>query len=345
MKILFYSYPWSFQKKGGGEIQLIKTMEYLEKMGVNIKLFDQWNDKLSDYDMIHVFGSLKDSVGLIKVARKSGLKVCVSSIFWTDIRRFIGEFGFRNKAVSLAHHITKKIFPYFPSGRREVFSMADIILPNSGSEADQIRRYFAVAKDKFFVVPNGVEERFKDAQPGEFVKKYGIKDFILYVGRIEPRKNQLNFVRAMKGFNKFPIVFVGDHTLEHKEYYNACLKEKEENMFFLGHIDHDSSLFVSLYGAAKIFCLTSWFETPGLAALEAAAAGKNIVITPYGSTKDYFNSHVFYARPHILNEIRESVEKALNAGPNGKLKEHILKTYSWNTVAEKTLAAYRKVLV
>lgn len=343
MKVLFYSYPWAFQKKGGGEIQLIKTREYLEKKGINIKLFDQWSDKLNDYDILHVFGSLKDSLGLINAAKNSGLKICVSSIFWTDIWRFMGELGLKDKAVSLTHHIVKRAFPRFPSGRRKVFALADIILPNSESEADQIHRYFAIAKEKFFVVPNGVEERFKYANADEFIRKYDIKDFILYAGRIEPRKNQLNFIRAMKGFKGPNIVFVGDHTLEHKEYYDTCLREKDDNMMFLGPIDHDSSLLTSLYGAARIFCLTSWFETPGLAALEAAVAGKNLVLTPYGSTKDYFGDLAFYAYPQRLSDIRDKVERALDKPFDGRLQRRVLDNFLWDKVADRTLEAYNKL--
>ena len=44
----------------------------------------------------------------------------------------------------------------------------------------------------------------------------------------------------------------------------------------------------SAYAAARVFALPSWFETPGLAALEAGLAGCAVAITPYGSTRDYF---------------------------------------------------------
>ncbi len=36
-------------------------------------------------------------------------------------------------------------------------------------------------------------------------------------------------------------------------------------------LDHDDPLLASAYAAARVFALPSWFETPGLAALEAAA--------------------------------------------------------------------------
>ena len=121
------------------------------------------------------------------------------------------------------------------------------------------------------------------------------------------------------------------------------MKEKSENMFFLGHIEHESSLFVSLYGASRVFCLTSWFETPGLAALEAAAAGKNMVMTPYGSTKDYFGSLALYAYPQDLNDIRVKVEAAFDKDPDTKLQKRVLDNFLWDKVAAKTLEAYKRL--
>jgi glycosyltransferase involved in cell wall biosynthesis len=344
MKIFFYSYPWGFQKKGGGEIQLLKTKEYLEKIGVEVKLFNQWEDKLEECNILHIFGSVKDCLGLIKIAKRLKVKVCLSSIFWTDIRRFMGEVGIKNKINAFSHHITKAIVPFVCSERGKLFKLADLILPNSASEAYQIKRYFFIKKNNFFIVPNGVDERFQYANADEFVKKYNLKEFILYVGRIEPRKNQLGFIRAMRGFKKFPIVFVGDYTLEHKYYYEICQKEKASNMYFLGYIEHESSLFASMYAAAKIFCLTSWFETPGLAALEAALAGKNIVITPYGSTKDYFKEWAFYARPYRYKEIRENIERAIDTPFNEMMRKYILENFLWSKVAEKTLEGYKILL-
>ena len=44
----------------------------------------------------------------------------------------------------------------------------------------------------------------------QFTQRYGFKDFILCVGRIEPRKNQLNIIRALRGI-KSDIVFIGDY--------------------------------------------------------------------------------------------------------------------------------------
>ena len=53
MKILFNSNNSGFQAPGGGEILLLKTKEFLIKKGIKVKLFDQWSDKLEDYDIFN----------------------------------------------------------------------------------------------------------------------------------------------------------------------------------------------------------------------------------------------------------------------------------------------------
>ena len=105
--------------------------------------------------------------------------------------------------------LARAAFPSLPSWRRRLYHAADLLLPNSQAEAEQLRRYFGVPAEKIHVVPNGADERFARARPQAFARLAGCRDFVLYAGRIEPRKNQLNFLRAMQGAD-VPIVVLGD---------------------------------------------------------------------------------------------------------------------------------------
>ena len=69
-KVAFYVYPTAFQSQGGGEVQLMKTKAALEQLGVSVKLFDTWNDKLENFDILHVFGSVKDCLPMMEVAKQ-----------------------------------------------------------------------------------------------------------------------------------------------------------------------------------------------------------------------------------------------------------------------------------
>ena len=93
IKAAFFVYPSAFQNKGGGEILLEKIEQYVAKKGVEVKRFDMWRDKLEDFDILHVFGSVKECLPLMEVARTRGVKVVLESIFWSDFRRAFHEEG------------------------------------------------------------------------------------------------------------------------------------------------------------------------------------------------------------------------------------------------------------
>jgi len=344
MRIAFFVYPSAFQNKGGGEVVLEKTEEYLLKKGVKVRRFDTWNDKIEDFDILHVFGSVKDCLGLMRVAKSRKVKVALESIFWSDFRRaFFEEGTVITKAAMVARHAMKTVLPFFPSDRRRMFETADIIFPNSINEGRQIARLFAIPVDKMFVVPNGVDPKFARPKKDLFTGKFGMKDFVLSVGRIEPRKNQLTLIKAMKGVRR-DLVLIGETVSGYEWYYEKCRSEAGSNVHFLGEVAHGSDLHMSAYADCGVFVLPGWFETPGLAALEAALAGAKVVVTSGGSTGEYFGDKVLYLRPNDPEDIRLKIEEALNTPLVGGLKDLVLKEYTWDKVAERTVQGYEKVL-
>lgn len=344
MKVAFFTYPSAFQNIGGGEILLKKTREYLDKENVQVECFDTWTDSIEDFDILHVFGSVKDCLGLMQVASSRGVKVVVSSIFWSDFRRAFNEQGsLLKKAELIIRHTLKVICPAFPSSRRKIFQVADAIFPNSDNEARQISKLFAIPMNKMFVVPNGVDKEFASASPEAFVDKYGFKNFVLYVGRIEPRKNQLNLIKAMKGIDS-DLVLIGEPVSGYEWYYDKCVSEAGENVHFLGKMPHQSGLLVSAYAACDVFVLPGWFETPGLAALEAALAGAKVVATDGGSTKEYFKDRVLYIKPNDPKDIHEKIKAAISKPKTDELKKFVLDSLTWEKVTEKNIEGYEWVM-
>ncbi len=341
LKVLFYVYPTAFQAPGGGEVQLLQTKKHLEKLGVQVKLFDPWQDKLKDYDLVHTFGSVKDCLPVMEAAKTAGVPNVLSTICWYSWKSAFHTYPeTKARAVSLARHAAKVFFPCMPSKRKRMMEISDLLLPNSVSEAGQLKSFFGAPEKKIIPVPNGVDMSFADAKPDAFISKFGFRDFALCVGRIEPRKNQLGMVRALSGISA-PVVFIGAPVPHYQAYYEQCKKEAGKNIHFLGPMPHDSGLLPSAYAACKTFVLASWLETPGLAALEAGLAGANVVITTEGATYEYFQDFASYAPPDKLSEIRRVVEKSLERPKSDLLKQHIAANYSWTQVAEKTLEAYR----
>jgi len=344
MKVAFYVYPVAFQSPGGGEILLLKTREYLEKEGLSVKLFDPWNDKLRDFDILHTFGSVKDSLRMMRTAAQLSVKNVLSTICWYSWKSAWGTYpSFSGRSISLVRQATKSFFPFMPSQRKEMMSCADILLPNSESEARQLKSFFKVSEEKIMMVPNAVDESFAKASPDAFISKFGLKDFILCVGRIEPRKNQLNVIRALKGISQ-SVVIIGDYVPYYKAYYDQCRKEAGNKVHFLGGFSHESPMLASAYAACNTFLLATWLETPGLAALEAALAGAKVVITREGATREYFQKYVRYVSPDNLEEIRKEVQASYNSPLTLDLKNHIQSRFLWDRAAKLNIKAYERVL-
>ena len=109
-------------------------------------------------------------------------------------------------------------------------------------------------------------------------------------------------------------------------------------------VDHDDPLLASAYAAARVFALPSWFETPGLAALEAALAGCAVVITPFGCTREYFGDRVEYARPdRPADDRRGDRPGAGQTGPDPGSAAHVAAHYLWSDVARRTAEVYDQV--
>ena len=217
------------------------------------------------------------------------------------------------------------------------------VLPNTADEAHLIEYGLNIPAKKISVIPNGVDPRFEFGNPALFKKKYGIDKFILNVGHIGPaRKNVLGLIRALRSIDH-PAVIIGKVIGRDGE---QCLKEaaKNKNILVIPGLENESEMLASAYAACDVFALPSLFETPGIAALEAALAGSKIVITPHGGTREYFGTMAHYVDPHSVDSIHAGILAALNENRNDKLRHHVKQEFLWSKVAEKTLAVYKKIL-
>ena len=345
MKVAFFTYPDAFQNVGGGEILLLKMREALQIQGVMVDLFDPWVGRLENYDLIHVFGSVKDCLGLVRVARSRKVKIAITPLLWSDWRRAIFSDGsLRSKADFMARHLAKVFFPAFPSKRRELLLASDLVFPNSVIEKRHIARLFAIPENKMRVVYNGVDPAFQDADPSLFKKIVGDGPFILGVGRIEPRKNQLNLIKAVKGIRGARLILIGSPVSGYESYFERCRKAGEGCAVFIPTLKHEDPLLKSAYAACALFVLQGWFETPGLVAMEAALGGAKVLATQGGSTKEYFGETVEYLDPSNPFDIRKKITDALSAPRSERLKARILENFTWDKVARDTLKFYEEAL-
>jgi glycosyltransferase involved in cell wall biosynthesis len=343
VKVLFNTSPEAFKNPGGGEVQLLKTKEELEKLDIEVAIYSEGTN-VSDFDLLHNFNIHRDTFPVIQKAFDAKIPVAISTIYWPSLKySLLWNKGIGKKTKAIAVELINRLDFMGISSVKKTLRKADLLLPNSEAEKKIVSGYFGVKKEKIIPIVNGVDERFKDANPKEFEKKFNLKDFVLYVGRIEERKNVLSLIRAMNGINE-KLVIIGKVKQGSEKYFEQCRKEAGKNIVFLDAIPHESSLLESAYAACKVFALPSWYETPGLAALEAGLAGANIVVTREGCTKEYFNEFASYANPANLEEIREKIKTEIGKPKGKELQEHILKNFLWKNTAVQTKKAYESLL-
>ena len=320
MKVLFVTYPMAFHTPGGGEIQLLAYKKALEDKGVQVDLFNPWEPNFLDYDVVHYFSCVGGSVHICNFIKNLRIPLIVTSSLWVTEE-------------------TKHLYPI--DEIRHQLSLADAIVANSDMEGDELARVFGLQREVFHTVYNGVEEAFfKNIDQCYFRNEFNIYDkFVLNVGNVEPRKNQLNLVQAMKNHPDTKLVLIGH--IRDAEYFEKIKSAATEGqLVYLGPLKHDSILLRSAYNGASVFCLPSTLETPGLAALEAMASGCKCIVTSEGSTKEYFGDHALYCQHDDIESISECISKI----PKDKIgsDKSVSVVKSWSVATTTLIEIYEK---
>jgi glycosyltransferase involved in cell wall biosynthesis len=334
MKLLIASHQALTILGGGIRTQVLSLKQELERAGHSVDLFDPWEEyRLEDYDWCYVVAAHIGTVHLARSVKQLGVRLAVSPVFFS--RRSATVLRARTSLIQFGRGLTGLISE--SDLTREVCLLADRVLPNTQAEADLLIQGLGVPAGKVRVVRNGGDERFFAARPDRFVSEQGKKDFVLYVGHVGwGRKNLLTLIRAMKEID-CPLVIIGP-VLEN-DHSRRCQDEARtlKDCLLIPGLEHDSELLASAYAACATFCLPSRYETPGLAALEAALAGAKIVITSRGGTREYFQDWAQYVEPGSINALRQALERSRRQPATGDLRAHIRANFLWRNAAQRLI--------
>ena len=341
MKICFATHEGVIISKGGPYTKIMEVRGKLIRMGHQVDLFNMWDPKLNEYDIVHLVSSNFAVYNLARNMKQGKIDFIVEPVFYSQhSSSFLKLFNSLDK---ITRGIAKGI--WFDYGfTRDICEWSMKITPNTTDEAKLISEGLSIPKEKFKIIHNGVSDRFLNADPSLFKKEYGIENFVLCVGHIGPaRKNIFSFFKALAKINH-PVVFIGRVIKSGESEKVLEEAKKNKNIKIIEALDNDSPLLSSAYAACDTFVLPSLYETPGIAALEAGLAGAKVVITPYGGTKDYFKEMVEYVDPYSVDSIQKGIEKVLNKPKDDKLKEYIKRTFLWDKIAVESINVYQEVL-
>jgi glycosyltransferase involved in cell wall biosynthesis len=327
MNIAYATHPWAFITPGGGERQIQNyhtTINEHFKSDYKVQLFDMFNPSIHGVDLIHFFGCLPSSLDFISFLKKDcGIPLVLSPNFWPDPE------GWAKSGVLPAI--------------KAILWLADKIIVNSYIEEEALTRLMGIDHKFIGIVNNAAGEVFfKKLSPLQFREKYQIFDkFILNIANVEPRKNQLAFLRALKHYPNLKLVTIGN--IRDQWYFDACVTEAPLQFIHIPQVEPHSDILVSAVNASEFFAMPSIVETPSIASLEAAACGAKILTTHLGSTREYFGDFVNYVNPYSIDSMVDGIQETLSRKASSDLQAFIQKKYTWKSVCSQLTEIYSSI--
>ena len=181
---------------------------------------------------------------------------------------------------------------------------ADRIIAISEQTKQDLISFYQVPADKITVIYQVSHPAFKAEKSEEEkdrirLKYYLPKDFVLNVGSIEPRKNDI------------PLVIIGKetaYTQTIKEYIS--LKNMEKQVIFMKGLSMEE--LATIYSMAKIFIYPSKFEGFGIPIIEALYSGTPVITTNSGVFPEAAGPFSNYIDPENIEELRTSIKLILS---------------------------------
>jgi len=295
------------------------------------------------FDLLHVHDWLV-SFASLAVQAASGLPM-LTTIHATERGRYRGV---------LYSDLSRAI----DGAERQLVQCSQSVITCSRAMEYEVTQYFGVARERVYVIPNGVDaQRFdalRIADLSDFRAQYARPDekLIFHVGRLVYEKGADLLVEAApRVLNRVPkakFVIAGRGPLLpalSQRVHEMYLTDKILLSGFVSDDDRDR-----LYVAADLCVFPSRYEPFGIVALESMAAGTPVVVSDVGGLGTVVDhgqtgltsypenvDSLAWAIIQVLEDTEAAASKAKRA------LETVQERMTWPVIARQTLARYREV--
>ncbi len=230
--------------------------------------------------------------------------------------------------------------------RRVMRTSKELITISEYSKQDMLA-FEPVPEEKITVTLEAATTKATKATP---LKKFKDEQFITYVGRAEPYKNNRGLIKAHQLLlSKFPdlkLLIVGRKDVW-RERDEAWVKEEGyKNVIFTGFISDEEQAW--LYQNCKTYVFPSFMEGFGLPGLEAMQHGAPVVSSDATCLPEILGDAAVYFDAHSPTDMARAIEEVLNdkalADELSKKGIAQAKKYSWERMAKQTLEVYKRAL-
>jgi glycosyltransferase involved in cell wall biosynthesis len=210
---------------------------------------------------------------------------------------------------------------------------------------DLVKYKYARDRSQIDIVPLGVSTEFKpmEQHKSNFLeqvrKKFKLPEsYILFVGRLNVRKNIENLLRSLPGLenNTIRLVVVGKEDSK-TPYLKDILSDPaiSKRILFTGSMNNQE--LAATYAMATIFCFPSFAEGFGLPPLEAMASGIPVVVSNTTALAEVCGNAPLYMNPAQPASITKAMNELLGNPElyNEKKISGLQRAaeYNWSTTA------------
>lgn len=216
---------------------------------------------------------------------------------------------------------------------------ADLLLTVSQYSRVKISELYNTPIDSIYITPNAVINNEYTEQAVE-ARIASLGKFILYVSRVEPRKNHLGLLKAFVELNLaekgYKLVFIGKKDILYKEletYITNNLAKITGNVIWLHSISNKS--LEAYYKNCELFVFPSFAEGFGIPPLEAIAHKSKILCSKNTAMADFDLPDALVFDPNNIEELKYKMTVQL-ASKEVQLQVYnkILAKYNWLKIAQ-----------
>jgi len=264
------------------------------------------------------------------------------------------------KSVLTVHDLIFMKYPqWYPFFDRKIYEWklrravreADRIVAISEQTRKDLEELLGVPPEKVEVIYQTCDDVFKKELSETFLKevkqRYGLPDdYILYVGTVEPRKNALTLVKALKDL-PYPAVLVGNAASPYGRRVQEFIRANgiEERVKMLHGLSQEE--LAALYRLAKVFVYPSEYEGFGIPVIEALYSGTPVITNARGVFPEAAGPGGIYL-DDIRNvaEMREKLRYAMENDLGRYVTEgrkYVREKFDERQIARRWNELYRKV--
>ena len=236
---------------------------------------------------------------------------------------------------------------------REGLEACDAVVAVSEEMKRDILKFYDLQPGQVHVIHNGVDPgKYHPKDGTASLAKFGVRrPFVFFCGRLSRQKGIFDLVAAMDGVpagTQLVLATGKPDTPELLDELTAALAGRTD-VVWIHEMLEDPDL-VDLYNEAAVFACPSIYETFGIINLEAMACETPVVATSVGGIKEVVvhGETGLLVPPQEPAKLAKAIAKVIEdptlAARMGEAgRGRVLAHFTWDRIAEKTLALYRSL--